>query len=329
MDIVTADTIMKRYLWTVLEKRSSLLSYGVGLPVHFLGRLAVFLFFGLGLVVLHRSELKATDTSATQAPFQVINPGRYRGWYVPPAGPVEQPDPFAPGPDSPYWVPLEMTDPGGHKTFAPHTVEMASRLRYEQHDPERGLDLRIYLDMHPQPFMTVNEKIYPVQVDLRGWMLVAHVTADVDTRQFEKAWFDAFVGQSATISALPSTAAVPGSFSDFYVEATSFIPIQKTVVHDGRQIVSRAVYVASLTLRETLTAFLSRQWQLALHQSIILAYGAFIGVFSSLLVGGLVAVGRRSWHSSRSRKGPKLRSTSKTTPRTRVRRNKKRSKKRR
>ena len=251
---------------------------------------------------LHLSKLNAADTGAATAPFQAVNPGRYRGRYVPPAGHGGQPDPR-------YFTLLEMTDSEGHKTFAPHTVEMASRLRYEQHDPERGLDLRIYLDMHPQPFMTVNEKIYPVQVDFSGWKLVANVKVNVNTRQFEKAWFDAFAGQTATVSPLPAADAVPGSSSTFYVEETSFIQIQRTVVHDDGQTTSRAGYMGSLTLRETFTAFLSRQLQLALHQSIVLTYGAFLGVFVTLIFGGLATVARRLWYPQRSRKVADMPST--------------------
>ena len=88
---------------------------------------------------------------------------------MPPAGHGAGPDPFAPGPDSPYWVRPEITDPEDRKTFHPRLVEVASQLRYEQRNRALGLDLRIDLDMHPQPFMTVNEKIYPVEFDLSGW----------------------------------------------------------------------------------------------------------------------------------------------------------------
>ena len=126
-----------------------------------------------------------------------LTPRRYRGAYVPPAGHGAGPDPFAPGPDSPYWVRLEMTDPEGRKTFHPRLIEVASQLRYEHRNLALGLDLRIDLDMHPQPFMTVNEKIYPVELDLSGWRLVAYVTADVGTREFENAWFAAFAGSDS------------------------------------------------------------------------------------------------------------------------------------
>ena len=62
---------------------------------------------------------------------------------VPPAGLGPGPDPFAPGPDSPYSVRLEMTDPESRKTFPPRVVEVASHLRYEPRNPAIGLDLAI------------------------------------------------------------------------------------------------------------------------------------------------------------------------------------------
>ena len=72
-------------------------------------------------------------------PLRSLNRARYRGPYVPPAGNGAGPDPFAPGPDSPYWVRFEMTDPEGRKTFHPRLVEVASQLRYEHRNPRARL----------------------------------------------------------------------------------------------------------------------------------------------------------------------------------------------
>ena len=210
--------------------------------VSFIARLAVPLFLGLGSALLALPEANATDPGASSNSPSVPEPRRYRGPYVPPAGHGAEPDPFAPGPDSPYWVRLEMTSPEGRKTFPPRLVEVASQLRYEQRNRELGLDLRIDLDMHPQAFMTVNEKIYPVEFDLSGWRLVAHVTADVGSREFENAWFAAFADQSAIVSGLPPTSAVPGSSAAFRVDVTTFGPVQNTVVHDDGRTTSRVGY---------------------------------------------------------------------------------------
>ena len=124
-------------------------------------------------------EASAAGALASSDPPLVVEPRRYRGAYVPPVGHGAGPDPFAPGPNSPYWVRLEMVDLEGRKTFPPVVVEVASQLRFEHRNPALGLDLRFDLDMHPQPFMTVNEKIYPVDFDVSGWRKVAYVTADV------------------------------------------------------------------------------------------------------------------------------------------------------
>ena len=268
-----------------------------------IGRLAVPLVLGLGFALLVLPEANATDAGARSELTPVVEPGRYRGPYVPPARRGGGPDPFAPGPDSPYWVRLEMADPEGRKTFDPRLVEVASRLRFEQRNRALGLDLRIDLGMHPQPFMTVNEKIYPVQFDLSGWWLVAYVTTDVGTRQFENAWFAAFAGRPAIVFGLPATAAVPGFSAMFRVHEASFSRVQKTVVHDDGRTTSRAGYVGSLTLRESFGSFVSRQWGLALQQSFVLAYGAFIGVVFTLIVGGLIAFTRR-WLRSQRGHGP-------------------------
>ena len=249
----------------------------------FIARLAVPLFLGLGSALLALPEANATDPGASSNSPSVPEPRRYRGPYVPPAGHGAEPDPFAPGPDSPYWVRLEMTSPEGRKTFPPRLVEVASQLRYEQRNRELGLDLRIDLDMHPQAFMTVNEKIYPVEFDLSGWRLVAHVTADVGSREFENAWFAAFADQSAIVSGLPPTSAVPGSSAAFRVDVTTFGPVQNTVVHDDGRTTSRVGYAGRLTLRETLGSFVARQWWLARQESFVLTYGAVITIVLSLL----------------------------------------------
>ena len=267
--------------------------------VSFLARLAVRVFLGLGTALPALPEANATDPGARSDSPSVVEPRRYRGPYVPPGGHGAEPDPFAPGPDSPYWVRLEMTSPEGRKTFPPRIVEVASELRYEQRNRALGLDLGIDLDMHPQPFMTVNEKIYPVEFDLSGWRLVAHVTADVGSREFENAWFAAFADQSALVSGLPPTSAVPGSSAAFRVDEATFGPVQKTVVHDDGRTTSRVGYAGRLTLRETLGSFVARQWGLARQESFVLAYGALIGIVLSLL-GNVVAI-RLAWLRGRRR----------------------------
>ena len=294
----------------------------------YLARFALLPFLGLAFAFPAFPEANATDPAANSNSPSVLEPRRYRGPYVPPAGHGGGPDPFAPGPDSPYWVRLEMTDPEGRKTFHPRLVEVASRLRYEQRNRALGLDLHIDLDMHPQPFMTVNEKIYPVEFDFSGWYLVAHVTADVGTREFEDAWFAAFAQQTALVSGLPPSTAVPGTSAEFRVEDATLGPSQKTVVHDDGRTTSRAGYAGQLTLRETFGSFVTRQWGLALQQSFVLAYGALIGGAVTLL-GGLVALTRRWLRSRRSRNAVTAPSASTATRRPRPRRVRNRRKKRR
>ena len=294
-----------------------------------LGRFSLSLLFGLGVALQDLPEVNASDAGARSDSTPVVEPRRYRGPYVPPAGHEGGADPFAPGPDSPYWMRLEMADPEGRKTFDPHLVEVASRVRYEQRNPALGLDLRIDLDMHPQPFMTVNEKIYPVQFDLRGWWLVADVSADVGTRQFENAWFTAFGGQSVIVSGLPATAAVPGFLGKFGVDEASFSRVQKTVVHDDGRTTSRIGYVGSLSLRESFGSFVSRQFGLALQQSFVLAYGAFIGVAFTLIVGCLVTFTGRWLRSRRGHRTVSVRQVSESTSGARRRQDRKRRRKRR
>ena len=220
-------------------------------------------------------------------PPSVLEPRRYRGRYVPPAGHREGPDPFAPGPNSPYWQRIEMFDSEGQPTFDPRLVKVASQLRYEDRNPALGLDLLIRLDMGPQPFMTVNEKIYPVRVDPGGWWKVLRVTAEVGSRQFESDWFAAFAGQTAVVSGFTSSSAVPGFSARFRVKESTFGPSQITVVHDDGRTTSRAGYSGWLTLRETFGSFVDRQWDLARRQSFPLVYGAVIATIGTLTIGWL------------------------------------------
>ena len=230
--------------------------------------LAFFAFLGL-------PEISAADTTESSAEPSVVEPRRYRGPYVPPTEDGAGPDPFAPGPDSPYWVRLEMTDTQGRKTFPPRVVEVAAQLRYENRNPDVGLDLHVDLEMQPQPSMTVNEKIYLVEFSFSGWRLVARVTADVGLREFESAWFAAFADQTAVVSGLPATSAVTGDSAEFRVEEASFGPSQTTVVLDDGRTTSRVGYAGWLTLRETFGSFVAREWSLVLQESL------FIGVWGS------------------------------------------------
>ena len=258
----------------------------------FLNRIVVPLFTGLAFALLVFPEAYAPGAAASSDAPSVVEPRRYRGAYVPPAGHGARPDPFAPGPNSPYWVRLEMTDPEGRKTFHPRLVEVASRLRYERRNLALGLDLRIDLDMHPQPFMTVNEKIYPVELDLSGWRLVAHVTADVSTREFENVWFAAFTGKTAVVDGLPPSSTVLGSSAEFRVEKATFGPSQTTVIRDDDRTTSRAGYSGRLTLRKTFGSFVAREWALARQQSFALVYGALIGGVVALAFGWVRFRGR-------------------------------------
>ena len=298
------------------------------LPVTFLVALLFPALLALVSTVLVVPVAGAIGAEPSSDPPSVVEPSRYRGPYVPPAGLGPGPDPFAPGPDSPYWVRLEMTDPEGRKTFPPRVVEVASRLRYEHRDPAIGLDLAIYLDMHPQPFMTVNEKIYPVEIDLSGWRLVAYVTADVGSREFERAWFAAFADQTAVLSGLPPSSAVPGASAEFRVEGASFGPFQTTVVHDDGRTTSRAGYAGRLTLRETCGSFVSREWGLARQQSFVLAYGTLIGGVVTL-VAASVALARRWLRSLRRRRSVTVPPATASVPRPHPRRARKRRKGRR
>ena len=260
-----------------------------------LARFAAPPFLGIALAFPVLAGANATDPAASSDSPSVVEPSRYRGPYLPPAGREGQPDPFTPGPDSPYWVRLEMTDPEGRKTFDPRLVEVAAQLRYKHRNRAIGPDLQIDLDMHPQPFMTVNEKIYPVEVDFSGWWLRAHVSADVGTRKFEDAWFAAFAQQTALVSGLPQSMAASGTSAEFRVKDVAFGPLQKTVVHDDGRTTSQAGYGGLLMLRETFESFVSRQWGLAVQQSFLLVYGALIGGAATLL-GGLLA---RWWFRAR------------------------------
>ena len=197
------------------------------------------------------------------------------------------PDPFAPGPNSPYWQRIEMFDSEGQPTFDPRLVKVASQLRYEDRNPALGLDLLIRLDMGPQRFMTVNEKIYPVRVDPGGWWKVLRVTAEVGSRQFESDWFAAFAGQTAVVSGFTSSSAVPGFSARFRVKESTFGPSQITVVHDDGRTTYRAGYSGWLTLRETFGSFVDRQWDLARRQSFPLVYGAVIATIGTLTIGWL------------------------------------------
>ena len=275
----------------------------------FLARLAVSLVLGLVTALVALPEASATDPGTSSNSPSVLEPRRYRGHYVPPAGHGGEADPFAPGPDSPYWTRLEMTNPEGRKTFTPRLVEVAAQLRYEKRNPALGLDLHIDLDTHPQPFMTVNEKIYPVEVNLSGWRLVAHLTADVGSREFEKSWFAAFVDQSAIVSGLPRSSALAGFSATFRVDESTFGSVRKTVVQDEQRTSSRVVYAGQLTLRETLGSFVVRQWGLARQQSFALVYGALISIVLSLLLvrlrrrGASVAVASKTARVPKSRPG--------------------------
>ena len=182
-----------------------------------LRRALVVAVFGLAWTCPAPESHAAAEEGDSTEP-SAVEPTRYRGRYVPPAEVGEGPDPYAPGPDSPYWVRLEVTDAQGRATFPPRVLDAAARLRYEDRNPRLGLDLDIDLTMGPQPFMTVNEKIYPVDFDFRGWRLQAHVTADVGLREFERAWFAAFAGRRAVVSGLP---AAIGDSARFRVEEAS------------------------------------------------------------------------------------------------------------
>ena len=242
-------------------------------------------FLGLAFAFVGLPESSAADTTESSAEPSVVEPRRYRGPYVPPAKDGAGPDPFAPGPDSPYWVRLEMTDTQGRKTFSPRVVAVATQLRYEHRNPDVGLDLHVDLEMKPQPFMTVNEKIYPVELSFRGWRLVADVTAEVGLREFESAWFAAFADQRAVVSGLPATSAVTGDSAEFRVEEASFGPSQTTVVLDDGRTTSRVGYAGWLTLRETFGSFVAREWSLVLQESFLLVYGAVIAGFVTLSFG--------------------------------------------
>ena len=255
-----------------------------GLFVGFLAFLLVPAVFGLASVVLVLPEVRAADAAPDSDPPSVLKPRRYRGRYVPPAGHVDGPDPFAPGPNSPYWRRFEMFDSDGRPTFDPRLVDVSSQLRYKDRNPALGLDLRIRLDMGPQPFMTVNEKIYPVRVDPGGWWKVLRVTAEVGSRQFESDWFAAFAGQTAVVSGFTSSSAVPGFSATFRVEESTFGPSQITVVHDDGRTTSRAGYSGWLTLRETFRSFVDRQWDLTRRQSFPLVYSAVIATIVGWLL---------------------------------------------
>ena len=287
-----------------------------------LARFAILHFLGIAFAIPVLSAAHATDPALSSDSPSVVEPGRYRGPYVPLAGREGEPDPFAPGPGSRYWIRLEMTDPEGRKTFHPSLVEVAAQLRYEHRNREIGLDLQIDLGMHPQPFLTVNEKIYPVKVDFSGWRLVAHVTANVGTRMFEEAWFAAFAQQTARVSSLPPSTAASGTTAEFRVRDVAFGPLQKTVVHDDGRTTSQAGYSGRLTLRETFGSFVSRQWGLAVQQSFLVAYGALISLGVGSLA-GLAALTRR-WLRARRGRGvvvPPAGSAAKDKPRPRRIRN--------
>lgn len=266
-----------------------------------LRRLVVVPVVGLAFTFVGFPESNAREAAGTSDEPSVIEPKRYRGAYVPPAEVGDGPDPFAPGPDSPYWVRLETTDTQGRRTFSPHVVELAAQLRYEHRNPQIGLDIHVDLEMGPKPFMTVNEKIYPVEFSSSGWRLLAHVATDVGLREFESAWFAAFADQKAVVSGLSATSAASGDSAEFRVEEATFGRLQTTVVLDDGSTTSRVGYTGQLTLRETFGSFVARQWSLVVRESFLLLYGALIGVGVTLVVG--VCLRRRKTGTAPTRSG--------------------------
>ena len=185
--------------------------------------------------------------------------------------PERRRDPFAPDNNPELWARLVVVDSHGREMFEPKSMEASFSLRYAHRDPLVGMDITIWRKMHPQPVMTVNNKIYPVTLKEGGWRRVAEVTADVGQREFEREWFTALEDQTAILSDLPGYPEGAGASETLRVERASFGRFQRIVVVDDNSTVSRAGYEGRLTLRETIPSFLGRQLAIVLENSFVIA----------------------------------------------------------
>ena len=172
--------------------------------------------------------------------------------------------------------------------FEPRSMEASFSLRYAHRDPLVGMDITIWREMHPQPVMTVNNKIYPVTLKEGGWRRAVEVIADVGHRDFEKEWFAALEGRIAILSDLPGYPEGAGASETLRIEEASFGTFQRIVVADDGSTSSRAGYEGRLTLRETIPSFLGRQLMIVLENSFVIAATAL----AAGGVGWLVAVVR-------------------------------------
>ena len=234
----------------------------------------------IGISLTNASAERGEEASGGDATeeLKAIEPGRYRGRYVSPLGPGAKLDPYAPGPNSPYWMPYRPEGPGGKLTFPPDTLKLAEERRFEKRDPVLGLDLAINLDTEPQPFMRVEEKIYAVRVvpEVSVVCLTARVNAEVGEREFEREWFTAFKGQSATVSGIEEDYILAGRTAEFEVEESDFRVLQKTKVDESGKVTHHAVYEGSLTLDETLLSCVKRVAQRAISETGAEVYGLLL-----------------------------------------------------
>ena len=251
-----------------------------------------------GLPVSSTVILFATASTAeaeTGDNLTPVEPKRWRGRYVSPserrANPAQRlrrrhertPDAFEPG-VHPAWARLEVIDSEGRPMFDPRVMDVSSTVRYADRDQLLGMNISIIREMHPQPIMTVNTKVYAVTLKEAGWRRSVNVFVDVGVREYEREWFDAMKGRIVTIVdgiGYPDNTSMSETLR---VKLAEFGTVQKIVFGNDGKSTSNLTFEGRLTLRETWSSFLGRQLHLVLENSfVILATAIATGVVTILL----------------------------------------------
>ena len=165
-----------------------------------------------------------------------------------------------------------MVDRQGREMFHPHVMQASFGLRYSERDRRLGMNIAIRRGFHPQPIMTINEKVYPVTLEERGWRNAVRVYADVGAREFERDWFDALNGRIVTLSGRhAANPQRPAEVQTLRVQNASFGTYQRDVVADDGSTASHAGYEGRLVLRETIGSLVRRQLMLVVEDSFVIA----------------------------------------------------------